>query len=293
MPVALAELDHDLLEVVVGWLDASGIPHEREAVEEEVRLRVGPSGFLPEDLREGSVAAIGASKLRAPLSLAHPLVRAAVEASRNTPARMAAIVAGNGEANGYAAGRRGRLRLVKLSFHGFEKIETLVPVLLLEGGDVLRPEDAFAVLRGSMAERPVPLSSVTDDALQDATEETLFGMQLSVDADEQKRFDRASRQADRFVEDRLLVLRRRRNALLERAEQARQRRDGATGSEARTEADRALLLLDTQMAELDGSIGRLESRNDDTFQRYLAHIQRRRFAPPVVEHVFDLDLEFE
>ena len=89
------------------------------------------------------------------------------------------------------------------------------------------------------------------------------------------------------------MLRRRRSSLLERAQQARQRRDGATGSEARTDAERALLSLETQLAELSGSIGQLENRNDDTFQRYLAHIQRRRFAPPVIERVFDLDLEFE
>ena len=205
---------------------------------------------------------------------------------------MAAVVS-HSEKLGREAGQRGRLRLVKLSFHGFEKVETLVPVLLLEDGDVLPPEDAFAVLRSPMTERSVPLSSVTDDELQDAAEETLFALQSTVDAEEQKRFDRASRQADRFIEDRLLVLRRRRNSLHERVEQARQRRDGATGSEARTDAERVLFSLETQVSELDGSIGHLESRNDDTFQRYLAHIQRRRFAPPIVEHVFDLDLEFE
>jgi hypothetical protein len=292
VPVALAELDRDLLEVVIGWLRASGIQYEREEGEDEVRLRVNASPHLPDDLREGTLAAIGASKQRAALSLAHPLVRAAVESSRDTPARMAAVVIRN-EKFHHHAGRRGRLRLVKLSFHGFEKIETLVPVLLLEGRDVLTLEDTFEVLRSPMTERPVPLSSVTDDELQDATDETLFALQSTVDAEEQKRFDRASRQADRFIEDRLLVLRRRRGSLLERAEQARQRRDGATGSEARTDAERALLSIETQLAELEGSIGQLESRNDDTFQRYLAHIQRRRFAPPVIERLFDLDLEFE
>jgi adenine-specific DNA-methyltransferase len=292
VPVALAELDRDLLEVVIGWLDSSGIPYEREEGESDVRLRVGASRHLPGDLCEGTVAAIGASKERAALSLGHPLVRAAVESSRRTPARMAGVVARSQNLH-RDAGQRGRLRLVKLSFHGFEKIEILVPVLLLEGGDVLPPQDALAVLRSPMRERSVPRSSVTDDELQDATDEILFALQSSVDAEEQKRFDRASLQADRFIEDRLLVLRRRRSSLLERAEQARERRDGATGSEARTDAERVLLSLETLLAELEGSIGQLEDRNDVTFQRYLAHIQRRRFAPPVIEHVFDLDLEFE
>ena len=102
-----------------------------------------------------------------------------------------------------------------------------------------------------MTEHPVPRSSATDDELQDAADETLFALQSTGDAEEQKRFDRASRQADRFIEDRLLVLRRRRSSLLDRAEQARQRRDGATGSEARTEAESALLSLETQLAALE------------------------------------------
>ena len=85
-----------------------------------------------------------------------------------------------------------------------------------------------------------------------------------------------------------------RSALDERLEQARQRRDGATGSEARTEAERAAAVASTRdLAELDGPIDRLENRDDDTFQQYQQHIQRRRYAPPRVERVFDLDLVIE
>ena len=139
----------------------------------------------------------------------------------------------------------------------------------------------------------MPLSSVTDDELQDATDEKLFELQSAVDAEEQKRFERASQQADASSRIGSLVLRRRRSSLLESAEQARQRRDGATGSEARTEAERALLSLETQLAEVEGSISQLENRDDETFQRYLA----AHPAPPLraagVERLFDLDLEFE
>ncbi len=48
--------------------------------------------------------------------------------------------------------------------------------------------------------------NVDEDALADAEQEVMFEVQAAVDADEQKRFERASQQAERYIEDRLLVL---------------------------------------------------------------------------------------
>jgi len=145
-----------------------------------------------------------------------------------------------------------------------------------------------------MLDAPGPgLSTISDDDLQDATDETLFSLQSTVDADEQKRFERAEQQADRFIEDRLLVLRKRRQTLETKMEEGRLRRDGATGSEARSEAERALLNVETSLEEVKGAIERLENRDDETFQRYQEHIHRRRYTPPRVELLFDLDLELE
>ena len=80
----------------------------------------------------------------------------------------------------------------------------------------------------------------------------------------------------------------------ERLEQARARRDGATGSEARSEAERAAAeRWRRSLAEVDGAIDRLENRDDATFQQYQQHIHRRRYTPPRVERLFDLDLVIE
>ena len=151
----------------------------------------------------------------------------------------------------------------------------LVPVSFSKAGDASRPQDAFSSSCSSPMTRMahVPLSSVTSttDCDRRRRARSLFELQAAVDAEEQKRFERASRQADRFIEDRLAGPSAGGAArLLERLEQARARRDGATGSEARTEAERALLSIETQLAELDGPIGQLENRDDDTFQRYLS-----------------------
>ena len=68
LPAALAELDRDLLAVVVGYLDANRIPLRPRGVGHEELLHVAPSPALPEDLREGITAAIGPSKEHASLS---------------------------------------------------------------------------------------------------------------------------------------------------------------------------------------------------------------------------------
>jgi hypothetical protein len=299
VPQALAELDRHLLSVVLAWLDASAIPYQRSEVAGEELLQVGSSPMLPEELRDGLTAAIGASKEHLSLNLNHPLVLAAVADARALPARMSARIELPEDAPDELrrlAGQSGRMRLVRLSFDGFEKVDLLAPILLFDGGQLLPLPLAELLLRGRMREGPMletgaDHGSLGDDALQDAVDETLFAVQAAVDGDEQKRFERAAQQADRYVEDRLLVLRNRRRSLMEKLDASRLRRDGATGSVARSEIEQQLFQLETDLTEVDGSIDRLERRDDPTFRRYQEHIHRRRYTPPRVQPLFDLDLE--
>jgi adenine-specific DNA-methyltransferase len=294
MPPALAELDRHLLSVVLAWLDACQIPYERSSETGEELLHVAPSALLPEGLREGITAAIGPSKEHLSLYLNHPLVMAAVADARALPARLAARVEladGAHEELRALRGQHARMRLIRMSFDGFEKVDLLEPIVLTESGQVLSRSAAGALLQGVMHDGDARAASIDDDELQDAVDETLFAIQSSVNEKEQQRFERAARQADRYVEDRLLVLRRKRLSLLEKLEAARARRDGATGSEARSDAESAVRKLQTNAEEVDGAIERLERRDDATFQRYQEHIHRRRYTPPRVEPLFDLDLE--
>ena len=129
--------------------------------------------------------------------------------------------------------------------------------------------------------------------MDDAVEETLFAQQEAVDATEHARFERAVRQGERYLDDRLLVLRRRRQQHVERFEQARQRRDGATGARARAEAEEALVAAQVALDEDDAAIERLERGDNEIFRRFEAQIQERRYAPPRVETLFDLTLDIE
>ena len=296
LPGALAELDGHLLSVVLGYLDANSVPYERIKVDDADLLRVGPAPSLPSELCQGITVAVGASKQHTSLHLRHPLVVAAVADARAVASPMTATVVlprRAPDALARLSGKRCRLRLVKVSVDGFEPIELLVPVVVVEGGEMLDVQSAESLLCASMYESAATITGVEEAVLADATDETLFTFLSSVDLAEHERFERAQRQAERFLEDRLLVLRRRRGALAERCAEAKRKRDGATGSESRSEAELALASAGAVLDEVEGAIQRLEQHDDDTFRAFQEHIHQRRYAQPRVDHLFDLDLVIE
>jgi hypothetical protein len=89
------------------------------------------------------------------------------------------------------------------------------------------------------------------------------------------------------------VLQKRRLTLAARLEYAQQRQQGATGSVARTDAEAVVVSLQTSLGEVEGGLARLERRDDELFRKYQEHIQQRRYTPPKVERVFDLELVIE
>ena len=299
LPGALADFDEDLERVVTAYLEAAGVPFERTRGEQGESLRVAASPNLPPGLRAGVTAAIGPGP-HTPLHLAHPLVLAAVDEARSAaPPRSVDIDLPADAPEGLAryTGQRGRLRLVKVFYGGFERLERLVPVAVLTGSlEVLDPTFAHALFQGTFRDRSDAAKKsdngdprVADDVLEDATEEVLFALQGEVDREEQARFESAKLQADRFLEDRLLVLRRRRQEQVRRLDQAIGRRDGATSSEARTTAEEQVLSVQEAVDEVNETIGRLERRDDDRFRTFQDHIHARRYGPPRVEHLFDLE----
>jgi hypothetical protein len=183
--------------------------------------------------------------------------------------------------------------LVKLSFEGFENEERLMPVAVLDDGSVLSADHARALLRSGFTETATKGSKIADEVIDDAIEEELFSMQGVVDRAEEPRFARASQQAERFIEDQLTVQRARRAQLAERHDAEEQRLVAAVGSEARTEIERVRVRIETEVQEIESIIDRLERRDDPTYRAYRDNIQRRRYLPPRIERLFDVDLILE
>ncbi|MFZ5440667.1 MAG: helicase-related protein, partial [Myxococcota bacterium] len=262
LPRALEELDGQLLRVVGAHLDARG---------SRWRSRRSESGVVVEFDGE----------THGPLHLAHPLVQDAVRSARETPVPGIVVKAPRNVPPG-----RGRLSLVKLSVDGFERVEQLLPVLELADGTVV--DDAAAVLRSPLEEgAPGPSREGGSEAIELA----VFLAQAELDAAEHHRFERAALQAERFIEDRLLVLRKRRALVAERFDLATQRRDGATSSDLREDAERARAELQRQLDALDDEVSRLAVRDDERFAQHRAHINARRYGPPRVEVLFSVEVE--
>jgi ABC-type phosphate transport system auxiliary subunit len=110
-----------------------------------------------------------------------------------------------------------------------------------------------------------------------------------VAADEQVRFERTLEQVERFVDDQLLVLRRRREELDERLRHARTRRDAALGAEARSQAEAELGRLQAELDEADSEIARLAARRDPEYEKWRDHAHRRRYLAPSAERILDVE----
>ena len=275
VPESLAELDRDLARVVRDFLVAGSTPF----VEKDGLLEVG-----------GVTAAIGPSAEHQSLHLGHPLVKQAVEDARRFTGGGAIAV--SRKPGWKLDATSGRLRILKASFDGFERVELLIPVVVLPDGQVLESAIAGELLRGELRAAPLPSARVEEAIMLDAQEQALFLLQAEVDTAEHRRFEAASLQAERFLDDRLLVLKKARRAIEGRIEKAEQRRDGAIGAEARTDAERVLRLAAADLEVVQQKIAKLQARDDTRYQKYLQHIQARRYTAPRVELLVDMDVVF-
>src|SRR5204863_7600919 len=128
-----------------------------------------PCSWTPRSLHEGISAALEPSKVYTPLQLRHPHVLAAVADARVSSATMPALVSPPENAPDQLlqlAGKRGRLRVIKVSFDGFERIELLVPIFMLGSGEIIPQPLADMRLHGTMRDAAAPLiPAVSDGAL--------------------------------------------------------------------------------------------------------------------------------
>lgn len=286
---SLAALDRELALVVREWLKARGIAFEEAAAGKATLITIPASPLLPESARGGVTVAVGAAPDHQSLHLGHPLVRAAVEDARQFTGRGAIAVTRRTEWQ-LPVGT-GRLRLVRAVFDGFERVELIVPIVVGPDGQVLEQPAARALLDEPMNDAQAK-RAIDDAVMDDAQEQTLFLLQTDVDDAEHRRFEAASLQAQRFLDDRLLVLRRQRSEVEQKIEAATQRRDGAIGSEARTTAEHALQAAARDLQAIETKIAKLQTRDDDRYRRFLEHIHGRRYTPPRLDLLVDLDVVF-
>jgi len=300
LPVHLLELDGDLEQLVCDYLDSEGISYQRGQGEGEQVLAIAPQPAWPEPLRDGLRIALGADA-RAPgvgdrLTPGHPLVRLAAEAARRaTDQKFQVRLSAERLGSELAAlrGRRGRLRVEKLRYPGFEPVDRLLPVAVLEAGAgqpaALDADATLRLLCGPLEAAPGVRSQVSDADLEEALEEALFLDEQEVSNAEQRLFARAMAQLERHVEDRALLQRRERGAIVEAQQQAREQLLAAPGADARARVEALLERLQRDLEAADAELERLAQRRDDGYQRGRELAHQKRYTPPVRETILEAE----
>jgi hypothetical protein len=297
LPRHLEALDRDLERLLCDYLDSENVAYQREAAraDQGASIQIAPSSALPEPFRGGVRVAIGGSRsldAGEPLHPGHPLVHAAAEAARQLTRQVFRVRVGQGEDSDEVValrGRRGRLRVLKLRYPGFEPVDRLLPVVVLEDGEVMDPRTALRLFWGPIETLPELDSKVSDADLEEAVEEAAFVDEREVSALEQRLFERAIGQLERFIEDRVLILKQSREEVVRRIATGRRDRAAATGSDARTRVEALLERSQSELEALDAELGRLQSRDDDGYRRWRKHAYDRRYAPPEREPVVEAE----
>ena len=300
VPAALRELDRDLEKLVRGYLDCSRIPYERHMESEgSVSLRIAASSLLPASLGAGLTVVIGAVTGKESLHLGHPLVLAALAEARSACSAWMAVratVPEDGAPSLVALrGCRGRLGVVKARYDGFEAVEHLLVVVVVEGRDApVAASDAEALLHGPIADAALEATAVVpDDVFDDAVDELLFALEREVGAGERKRLARSLEQVDRAVEDRILLLRRVRDKHQARLEEAMHRRDTALGPDARAAAEQRASKAQEDLDGTELDMDRLARRDDHAFRRWRDKALGRHRRAPEIERIVDVALVIE
>lgn len=302
LPKGLARLDGELEQLVAGFLSAQDIPYRRLSENGHIRLEFAASPLLPGGFETGGVVVVGRAQDLAdadPLHPGHPLVQAAVEEARAATQKCFHLAWKPGEGAPSqlmsSKGKRGRLVLSRVRYEGFERVDHLIPTVLLEGDPTpLEPDCARWLLEQPPRDCPhlgPPID--LDGQLEDAIEEMIFLDQAEVSAQEQQLFERSLEQIERYVEDQLLVLRRLLAAETKSLRAAEERRDAALGSEARDEAEKRIRAIQKKIEELEAEIQRLEKRDDADYGQWRDRAHRRRYRPPEVARILEVEFVLE
>jgi superfamily II DNA or RNA helicase len=291
LPQSLADLDRDVADLVDGYLAARGAKYRRSDDADRVIFDVESGAKLPAEFGDGRRFATGDRRAvtnAESLNLTHPLVQAAIAHAK--------AWSGGGSVNLHLredsshalaelARKAGMIRVVLVDYAGFEPVQRLVAAAVVDGTPI-DPSLAAELMRLQASDGAGTDNPSEIQWLDDAVDEAVFVDQRQVEQDEQRHFEEAIRQLERFVEDKILVRRRERAKIVEKLRAARSRRDEIVGASARQRVEEEIIRLATEEESLERRIAALESRDDEVYIKWRDAYHEVRYRAPTVTRLF-------
>jgi hypothetical protein len=295
LPHGLADLDRDLANLVEGYFAAHGVACERSESAGRVVFDIAPGATLPAEIGDGRRFATGDARAitdAEALNLVHPLVRSAIDDARKWPGGEVELLLPPDALSDLSAlaGSVGIMRVVLVDYSGFEPVQRLVAGAAINGSPI-DPSLAARIVRLQAAAGQGSQLTADSHSLDDAVDEAVFIDQRDVEKGEQKHFELAIGQLERFVQDKVLVCRRERASIGEKLSYARARRDEVVGSTARDRIEAEIDRLATRDESLDRRINALESREDEVYKKWRDKYHELRYRPPTVRPLFEVTFQ--
>jgi superfamily II DNA or RNA helicase len=292
LPEGLLQLDRDLADVVEGYLISCGTDYQRTEETGRAVFDVVPEVEVGTELRSRRRFATGDPRGLTdaePLNLVHPLVRAALAHARSWPGGSVELVLPGDAAPDLAelAGKTGTLAVALVDYDGFEPVQRLVSAGVVAGGSI-DPTVAARIARLRATDTQVVSGASDLRGLDDAIDEAVFVDQREVEKGEQRHFERAMGQLERFVDDKVLVCRRERTSIAEKLRSARDRRDVVVGATARDRVEADIALLATKDETLERQVSALDSREDEVYLEWRNKYHDLRYRAPIVSRLFQV-----
>ena len=224
-----------------------------------------------------------------PLNLLHPLVRAAIENARGWSGGSVELTLLADASPDVVAlvGQTGVLAVALVDYAGFEPVQRLVSAAVV-GESPIDPSLAARIARLQTTGEQHLSASVDQTWVDDALDEAVFVDQREVEKREQKHFEQAIGQLERFVDDKVLVSRRERASISEKLRSARDRRDEVVGSTARDRVEAEILRLAEKDETIERRITALDSREDEVYRKWRNEYHDLRYRAPKVTRLFQV-----
>jgi superfamily II DNA or RNA helicase len=208
LPDSLADFDRDLAELVDGYLTTCAVTYRRSDEAGRVVFDLAPGAPLPVEIGDGRRFATGDARGLTDaesLNLAHPLVRAAIAKARTWSGGGAVTLHLPPDSSPDLAalgGDEGLICVVLVDYLGFEPVQRLIAAAVVSGAPI-DPSLAAKIVHLRASDGPVFKAPVDAQWLDDAVDEAVFVDQRQVEEGEQKHFEQAIGQLERFVEDKI------------------------------------------------------------------------------------------